>query len=156
MASNGSSRGKLLTAGGILSIIAGIYLIIAIIVWQLLTGSILLNILPFFFWFIRLQFAIYMVLSLLLALPLGDLAGHFWYGLMGTAVPQLLISVGNVVLGSMAVIGGISAIKRKWFRISLAGAIGALPLVIPGILAIIFVVLGKREFKDKEIYVEVV
>ena len=68
---------------------------------------------------------------------------------MGTTVPELLVSVGNVVLGIIAVIGGISAIKRKWFSISLAGGIGALPSVIPGILAVIFVVLGKREFGAK-------
>ena len=96
------------------------------------------------------------MLSLLLAFPLGALGGGFWYGLMGTTVPELLISVCNVVLGIMAVVGGISAIKRKWFRISLAGAIGALPSVIPGILAVTFVVLGERAFKAKEIDAEMV
>ena len=69
-------------------------------------------------------------------------------GFYGTR-PVLLVSICNVVLGIMAVIGGISAIRRKWFSISLAGAIGALPSVIPGILAVIFVVLGKREFGAK-------
>jgi ABC-type dipeptide/oligopeptide/nickel transport system permease subunit len=68
-----------------------------------------------------------------------------WYGTR----PVLLISICNVVLGIMAVIGGISAIRRKWFSISLAGAVGALFTVPLGILAVIFVVLGKREFEAK-------
>jgi ABC-type dipeptide/oligopeptide/nickel transport system permease subunit len=68
-----------------------------------------------------------------------------WYGTR----PVLLISICNVVLGIMAVIGGISAIRRKWFSISLAGDVGALFTVPLGILAVIFVVLGKREFEAK-------
>ena len=50
------------------------------------------------------------------------------------------------VLGIVAIVGGISAIRRKWFGLSIAGAIGALPSVILGILAVIFIALGKREF----------
>ena len=50
------------------------------------------------------------------------------------------------VLDIVAIIGGISAIKRKRFGLSLAGAVCALPSVILGILAVIFVALGKREF----------
>jgi len=65
-----------------------------------------------------------------------------WYGTR----PVLLVSICNVVLGIMAVVGGISAIKRKWFSISLAGAVGAFSTVPLGILAVNFVVLGKREF----------
>ena len=143
MEADGNSKGGLLTAGGILSIIAGIYQIIG----GLFLAGIIPPSLPFPDFFIDLQLRIFFVLSLLLALPLGDLGGAFWYGLMGTTVLELLILICNGVLGIMAVIGGISAIKRKWFRISLAGAIGALPSVILGILAVNFVVLGKREFE---------
>ena len=50
------------------------------------------------------------------------------------------------VLGIIAIVGGISAIRRKSFGLSLAGAICARPSVILGILAIIFIALGKREF----------
>jgi hypothetical protein len=49
-------------------------------------------------------------------------------------------------LGIFAIIGGVSAIRRKSFGVSLAGAICALPSVILGILAVIFVSLSKREF----------
>jgi ABC-type dipeptide/oligopeptide/nickel transport system permease subunit len=69
-------------------------------------------------------------------------------GFYGTR-PVLLISICNVVLGIMAVVGGISAIKRKWFSISLAGAVGAGFTVPLGILAVVFVALRKREFGAK-------
>jgi len=51
-----------------------------------------------------------------------------------------------LVLGIIAIAGGFSAIRRKSFGLALAGAICALPSVILGILAVIFVSLGKREF----------
>ncbi|GAI65978.1 unnamed protein product, partial [marine sediment metagenome] len=51
------------------------------------------------------------------------------------------------VLGIVAIVGGISAIRRKSFGLSLAGAICALlPINLLGILAVIFVSLGKGEF----------
>jgi hypothetical protein len=53
------------------------------------------------------------------------------------------------VLGIVAVVGGISAIRRKRFGLSLAGAICALPSVFLGIAAVILVALGKREFGVK-------
>jgi len=60
----------------------------------------------------------------------------------GIATPMLL-------LGAMAIIGGTYAIRRRLWPLALAGAICALfpPQVgILGILAIVFVVLGKDEF----------
>ena len=50
------------------------------------------------------------------------------------------------VLGIVAIVGGMSAIRRKRFSLSLAGAICALPSVILGVLAIIFVSVSKKEF----------
>jgi hypothetical protein len=152
MESGGSQRSRLLTAGGILSIIVGIYQIVG----GLFLAGIIPPSLPFPDFFLDLQLRVFFVLSLLLAFPLGDLGGAFWYGLMGTTVPEFLISICNPVLGTIAVVSGISAIKRKWFSISLAGAIGALFTVPLGILAVIFVVLGKRGFKAKEMDAEVV
>ena len=64
-------------------------------------------------------------------------------------VPIWLIIVGGLllVLGIIAIVGGVSAIRRKSFGLSLAGAICALiPLNLLGLLAVIFVSLGKREF----------
>jgi hypothetical protein len=58
-----------------------------------------------------------------------------------------LIIVGCVgVLGILAIVGGISAMRRKRVGMSLAGAISALLSGLLGILAIIFIALGKREF----------
>jgi hypothetical protein len=54
-----------------------------------------------------------------------------------------------LILGIVAVVGGISAIRRKRFGLSLAGAICALLSGLMGILAIILIVLGKREFRAK-------
>ena len=142
MASSDGNRSGLLTAGGILSIIAGIYQIIG----GLFLAGIIPPSLPFPDFFLDLQVEIGLVLSALTGIRLGDSGGAYMDGFYGTR-PVLLVSICNVVLGIMAVIGGISAIRRKWFSISLAGAIGALPSVILGILAVNFVVLGKREFR---------
>ncbi len=59
----------------------------------------------------------------------------------------ILITIGIVLLvfGIIALVGGISAIKRKRWGLALAGSILSLPGVL-GILAIIFVSLGKKEF----------
>jgi ABC-type dipeptide/oligopeptide/nickel transport system permease component len=62
--------------------------------------------------------------------------------------PILLgIVVIGLVLGIVAIVGGVSALRRKSFGLSLAGAICALPSTILGILAIIFVSVSKREFE---------
>jgi hypothetical protein len=127
MASNGSSGGGLLTAGGILSIIGGALEVIgggiaavAVIVLRVLFG---LEVLPFHpgVWFVR-------VITL----------APFWWIVVGVPI---------FALGIVAIVGGISAIRRKMFGLSLAGAICALPSGILGILAIIFVSLSKKEFR---------
>lgn len=70
-------------------------------------------------------------------------------------VPRLLglIGVPMIVLGVVAIIGGIYAVRRRLWGLALAGAICALlipPQLILGILAIIFVILGKDEFEQKQ------
>jgi hypothetical protein len=60
-----------------------------------------------------------------------------------------LLGSAAIVLGVIAIVGGIFAIKRKVWLLALAGAICALypPHVsILGILAIVFVALSKGEF----------
>jgi hypothetical protein len=59
------------------------------------------------------------------------------------------VGVPIFALGIVAIVGGVSAIRRKSFGLSLAGAVCALPSVILGILAIVFVALVKREFGAK-------
>jgi hypothetical protein len=100
-------------------------------------------------------------------------------------MPTRLIAEGVplLVLGAIAVAGGVSAMRRKSFGLSMAGAVCALPSVIfglslagafpaldrlmlfvplsgriffafpsviLGILAVIFVALGKRELRAEE------
>ena len=65
------------------------------------------------------------------------------------AAPSLEAGIVIVVLIAItvALVGGICALKRRIWGLALAGSICALVGgVIPGILAIIFVSLGKREF----------
>jgi hypothetical protein len=55
----------------------------------------------------------------------------------------------SIVFGIIAIIGGIYALQRKIWGLAIAGSICALfsPAGILGIPAIIFVSLGKNEFK---------
>lgn len=74
----------------------------------------------------------------------GGIAGIFtgmaWLG--ATGVPL-------TVIGVVAIVGGAYALKRRVWGLALAGAICALfgPWGVLGILAIIFVALGKAEFE---------
>ncbi len=126
MSNNGDDRGGLLSAGGVLSIVAGAVEVIG-------GGA--------------------MVTLACLEMPLRRwLLTCFprFGGTCGVAgVPIWAIVVGGLllVLGIIAIIGGVSAIRRNSFGLSLAGAICALiPLNLLGLLAVIFVSLGKREF----------
>ena len=55
-----------------------------------------------------------------------------------------------IVSASIAIIGGVCALRRRFWGLALAGSMGALigPWGIFGVLAIIFVSLGKVEFKQ--------
>ena len=136
MASNGSGRGKLLTAGGILSILAGIL--------QTISG--LLAVVAVLFPDIVRCAPILWVYILLIFFPYAWLYA-FMSDLLSAEI--VIFPICGVVLGILAVVGGISAIRRKRFGLSLAGAICALLSHILGILAVIFVALGKREFGAK-------
>jgi hypothetical protein len=139
MASDGSNRGNLLTAGGVLSILAGILQINTGVglIGCCLSGSFIedfpltITFLPGL-WPILKQHIIWL-------LSLGDYFPTGW-----------VITGGFfIVLGIVAVVGGISAIIRKSFGLSLAGAIFAIVSGLIGILAVIFVTLGKKEFRVK-------
>jgi len=139
MGSNGNSKGGLLTAGGILSIVAGILQVNTGVglIGCCLSGS-----------FIE-DFPLYITF-----LPgLWPILNQHIFRLfsLGDYVPTGWVIQGGffVILGIIALVGGISAIRRKRFGLSLAGAICALSSGLMGILAVIFVVLGKREFRAK-------
>jgi hypothetical protein len=123
-----SNRSGLLTAGGILSIIGGVLEAIA---GGIVVGIGIENIIGGTFWFIPY-------------IP--------WFPgreIVAGVLPPIIIIVGIVilVLGAIGIAGGISALNRKSFGLSLAGAICILPTVILGILAVIFVSISKKGFE---------
>jgi hypothetical protein len=130
MASNGSNRSGLLTAGGVLSIIAGALEVIGAVIIALLT------------------------IGTRLLVKLAPIPFHpgDWWGHVIPSIPFWFIIVGVplLALGIVAIVGGVSALRRRSFGLSLAGAICALPSHILGILAIIFISLSKKEFEAKE------
>jgi hypothetical protein len=165
MESNNGHRSGLLTAGGILSIISGAF--------EVVGGGALVG----------------LMLSPAVRRALFNPI-HSGFFVVGPASPAsstrlIIVGVSLLVLGAIAIAGGVSATRRKSFGLSLAAAICALPSVIfglslagvipalsslysaitslgrgtaifstspsviLGILAVIFVALGKREFGAK-------
>jgi len=126
MASSDGHRSALLTAGGILSIVVGVFeVILGVIMAGLVISAV--------------------VQGGVVALP-GWLLPRGLVEIFVGLTPTWLRISGSIVLGVVAIAGGISALRRKSYGLSLAGAICALVLGFAGILAVIFVVLGKREF----------
>jgi hypothetical protein len=127
MASSGTSRSGLLTAGGILSIIGGaLEMIFGAVVTALTMRGVIPGVFHLPWWMPGNRFEIHIMPS-------------FTY----LGVPLL-------VLGIIAIVGGVWALRRKSFGMSLAGAICALPSQILGILAVIFVSLSKKEFEAQK------
>jgi len=126
MASEGSRSG-LPTAGGVLSIVGGtVEAIIGVIAAVSVT-----------------------ILKLLLAAGLlpfspGPRLDHV---LAMAPLLSIVVGVPMFALGVVAIVGGVYAIRRKVFGLSLAGAICALPSGILGILAVIFVSVSRKEFR---------
>jgi len=130
MASESGDRGGLLSAGGILSIIVGAFEIIggALVATLLLVGVPL--------WRPDFPFA-------------PGFGGGFPFGSNLTVV--VIVAIVVAVLGIIAIVGGVSAIRRGSYGLSLLGAICALiPVNILGLLAVIFVALGRGEFGGEE------
>jgi hypothetical protein len=138
MLTNDNNRSGLLSAGGILSIVAGIF--------QINNGVVLMA--HFFTIGMRPYWAIIPFLP------------GLWFDYRRIPIPLMvgwrpsilvfIIGLTIFVLGILSVIGGILAVRRKKFGLSLAGAICAIPSGLLGILAIIFVSLRKREFKAEQ------
>jgi len=91
----------------------------------------------------------------LFAMPLG-MIGAMAGGLGEAAIGGLLGGLGGIIgmigagiigLGIVALIGGIYALRRRIWGFALTGAILATFCMAPlGVLAIIFVSMGKKEF----------
>ena len=61
-------------------------------------------------------------------------------------VEELIMGLCLLILGILAMAGGISAVRGKRFGLSLVGAICALGSGLWGMMAVIFVALGRREY----------
>lgn len=71
------------------------------------------------------------------------MTGWMWWAGMGIGV----LSGAFIVTGIISIISGVFAIQRRRWGTALAGAICALfPVIIFGILSIIFITLSKKEF----------
>jgi hypothetical protein len=83
------------------------------------------------------------IIGVLFATGVGLLGGIFGVGWLSAIFAPL------IVFGVIAIVGGICALQRRIWGLALAGSICALigPWFLLGILAIIFVSLGKREFR---------
>jgi hypothetical protein len=84
-----------------------------------------------------------LIIGVLFATGVGLLGGIFGMGWLSAIFAPL------IVFGVIAIVGGICSLQRRIWGLALAGSICALigPWFLLGILAIIFVSLGKREFK---------
>ena len=59
-----------------------------------------------------------------------------------------LISIPLIIINAVAIIGGIYALQRRAWGLSLAGAICAiLPAQVLGIIAVTFIAVSKKEFE---------
>ncbi|MFC1955726.1 hypothetical protein ACFLVE_02915 [Chloroflexota bacterium] len=71
-------------------------------------------------------------------------------GAIPAFVPSIVLGSGIFILivGALALIGGIFAVQRKQWGWALAGSIAAIfPLIILGIPAVILVAISKNEFE---------
>ena len=85
--------------------------------------------------------------GMMFSYPMGS--GADWVEIFEAA--QIVGVVGTVliILGIITIVGGVFALKRRLWGLALAGAIIALfPTIILGILAVIFVAMGKGEFSQ--------
>ena len=70
-------------------------------------------------------------------------------GILGVVAVLLgAVAIPMIIVGAVAIVGGIFALKRKKWGLALAGSICALfSTWLLGVLAIIFVAMGKSEFE---------
>ncbi|MDD5590902.1 MAG: hypothetical protein PHY18_03125 [Dehalococcoidales bacterium] len=90
---------------------------------------------------------------------LGDFSGWGDFGMIpgiedimsSVLAGMLIFGVIVLVFGIIAIVGGIHSIKRRRWGLALTGAILSFPFIpvgaILGLLAVIFVCLGKKEFE---------
>ena len=127
MSLSGNKGGALLDTAGVLNILGGVL--------ELTAGGILLAV----------------VRNVMIGGPLPSVPHIPWMPdleiwLVFFPTRFIIVGILILVLGVIAIMGGISAIRRKSFGLSLAGAIAAIPSIFLGVLAIIFVSVSKKDF----------
>jgi hypothetical protein len=139
MLTNDNNKSGLLSTAGVLSIVAGIF--------QISNGAVLVA------FFLTHAESVHRVIPFGWIIPLlpGFWADYwdYYYFTYGPPIWLMIVWVLFLALGILAIVGGVSTIRQKRFGLSLAGAIAALASGLLGILAVIFVALGKREFGTK-------
>ncbi len=90
---------------------------------------------------------------------LGDgVFSILWYGMVGTPltpitqpVPQEfqgIVTIPVIIVSILAISGGICALKRRAWRLAIAGSIGGTLLTwFLGLPAIILILISRKEFK---------
>ena len=77
------------------------------------------------------------------------ISGLFSGGINPLGIGPVLFGFLFMILGLLAITGGIFTLIRKNWIVSLIGAIASIfPLVILGILAIVLIILSKKEFSQ--------
>jgi hypothetical protein len=122
--STAEGRSGLLKAGGILSILAGVMGLLTVV----------------------LPLAMIIFLPLLLSAREDDFDASYSFVLL-FFVPFIAIFG---ILSTLAIVGGICALKRERWGLALGGAIcGAVASSVLGILAVVFIAMSRDEFKKK-------
>src|SRR4030042_752398 len=82
------------------------------------------------------------------AIPIGWLVrGVVGFGTSGAIeIPIVVVAIPLLVIGAVAVIGGISSIRRRNWGLALAGSICAVIFFPLGLPSIVLLALSKREF----------
>ena len=126
MASTSSDRIGFLSVGGVLSIVMGAL--------EISGGGTMLASAK-----LGIQFELW---------DFGLYPGIWFEHIIPADSPWLIVMGGLlVVLGIIAILGGIWALRRRSFGLSLAGAICVLPLGFFGLLAIVFIAMARSAFE---------
>jgi hypothetical protein len=92
-----------------------------------------------------------LVVGIIMMFGVGSFMGSSWGARMPSMVPAwilLFICIPFLLIAILAIIGGIFSIKARYWGWALAGSIAALfPWWILGVPAIVFVIVGRDEFK---------
>jgi hypothetical protein len=121
------------TVGGVLSIVSGAF--------GILSGLAMIVFALIFSWLVSFTDSYTYNSGVMTAEELGNIMGVI-YGVIGGFV---------LIIGIMALIGGIFAVRRKVWGLALAGAIASVMTFFPvGVVAVVFTSMAKPEF-DKHL-----